>query len=185
MSLRAKRSSLRSLRILLLTLSASTFLLSGCSAEWRKKFIRKSKNPRTVQAILVLQPDTLAVLPAADRYREHFAFWKSWHGDLLGSFGQNKKRDLANLHGAIGELRSMQELLTGAPAERLKEVLADMDRMRDRWSLSPTALHPAGDRTSLEKIQREVGKTYHYSNIQQTVIPEPEREQKQKPEPSA
>ena len=150
--------------------------LAGCSAGWRKKFIRKSKNPRTAQAILILQPDQTAVMLAADRYREHFAFWKSWHDQLLDSFGQLKKRDLANLNGAIGELRSMQEVLTGEPVDRLKEILVKLDDMEERWSIAPTPAHPVADRTSLESIQREVGKKYHYSNIKQTVIPEPERQ---------
>ena len=168
------------LKLLAALLILSVFT-AGCSSRWRNKFIRKSKNPRTAQAILVLQPDQMAVMPAADRYREHFAFWKSWHGQLLDSFGQTKKRDLTNLNGAIGEMRSMQALLTGQPADRLKEILAEMDEMEERWSIAPMPAHPTGDRTSLERIQREVGKKYHYSNIKQTVIPEPEREKKEEP----
>lgn len=173
MPLRAKRSDPKAFLALFVALSVAAGL-SGCSSEWRKKFIRMRKNPRTAQAILVLQPDHLAVMPATDRYREHFAFWKSWHGQLLDSFGEIKKRDLANLSGAIGELRSMQALLTGEPAGRLKEILAGLDEMEERWSAAPTPAHPIADRTSLERIQREVSKKYHYSNIKQTVIPEPE-----------
>lgn len=146
----------------------------GCSPEWKKKFTRKGRKPREVQAILVLQPDYKAVHPAADRYREHFAFWKSWHGELLTSFGQIKKRDLAYLNGSIGELRSMQVLLTGQPAQRLKEIVSGLDEMEQRWSASPTSTHPASDRTLLESFQREVNKTFHYSNIKQTVVPEPQ-----------
>ena len=165
-------------RLLALVLAAAMAgSLAGCSSQWRNKFIRKSKNPRTAQAFLVLQPDQLAVMPAADRYREHFAFWKSWHSQLLDSFGELKKRDMVNLNGAIGELRSMKALITGKPADRLKEILTQMDEMEERWSIAPTPSHPTGDRTSLERIQREVGKKYHYSNIKQTVIPEPERKE--------
>lgn len=167
--------SARSLIALALLLPAVALSLVGCSRAWRSKFIRKRKNPQTAQAILTLQPDYLAVMPAADRYREHFAFWKSWHSGLLDSWGELKKRDLANLNGSIGELRSMQALLLGEPADRLKEILVELDEMEERWSRSPTASHPVSDRTTLERVQREVSKNFHYSNIKQTVIPEPEQ----------
>lgn len=189
MSLRAQRSGLRSgfqkgsgrpgpsLVAFVLLLAAVVFSLAGCSEAWKRKFVRKRKNVQPPQAILVLQPDYLAVMPAADRYREHFAFWKSWHSGLLDSLGELKKRDLANLNGAIGELRSLQALLTGEPADRLKGILVGLDEMEERWSRSPTAAHPAADRSTLEKIQREVNRNFHYSNIKQTVVPEPERKQ--------
>lgn len=146
-------------------------LLAGCSPEWKKKFVRKRNAKEGPAAILVLQPDHLALHPPADRYREHFAFWKSWHSGLLESYGKLKKRDTANLTGAIGELRSMQALLTGKPAERLKEILTEMDAMEDRWNAAPTPAHPPADRSFLQKVQREVNKDFHYSNIKETVAP--------------
>ena len=165
----------------LLILSVSA--VSGCSPEWKKKFIRKSKKPQVTQPILVLQPDYKAVMPAKDRYREHFAFWKSWHGELLNSFGQLKRRDLTNLNGVVGELGAMQSLLTGNPADRLKKIVQDLERMKEQWSASPTASHPASDRSTLQRVQREVGKSFHYSNIKETVVPEPEREEETPPSP--
>ena len=87
-----KRSRLRPFLAVLLILSVSA--VSGCGPEWKKKFIRKRKNAQVTQPILLLQPDYKAVMPAKDRYREHFAFWKSWHTEMLSSFGQLKRRDL-------------------------------------------------------------------------------------------
>lgn len=156
----------------LLILSVSA--VSGCSPEWKKKFVRKSKKPQVTQPILVLQPDYKAVMPAKDRYREHFAYWKAWHSELLGSFGQLKRRDVANLSGAAGELGAMQVLLTGEPADRLKEIVGELGRMKEQWDASPTASHPSTDRSTLERVGREVNKRFHYSNIQETVVPEPE-----------
>lgn len=185
MPARARRISPRTLLAFTLLLPILALSAAGCSRDWKKKFIRKRKNPQVAQPILILQPDHLAVMPAADRYREHFAFWKSLHGDLLSSFGQLKKRDLVYLSGAIGELRAMQALLTGEPADRLKELLVGLDEMEERWNRSPTASHPASDWTTLEQVQRKVSKTFHYSNIKQTMVPDPERQAAQAEAPPA
>lgn len=164
--------NLRPLLAVLLIFSVSA--VSGCGSEWKKKFVRKRKNAKVTQPILTLQPDYKAVMPAKDRYREHFAFWQSWHTELLNSFGQLKRRDLSHLNGAIGELSAMQAILTGEPSQRLKKIVEDLDAMKERWSAAPLASHPAADRSTLERFQREISKNFHYSNIKETVVPEPE-----------
>ena len=90
-------------------------LAAGCSREWRQKFMRKKKNISAPQAVLVLQSNVQATHPPEVRYQEHFAYWKSWHSDLIDSLGQIRKRDLVYLNGCIGELRSLAQLLSGPP----------------------------------------------------------------------
>ena len=133
--------------------------LSGCSPEWRKKFVRKRKKEVAgPQAILVLQPDQKAVFPADVRYRQHYAFWKSWHGELLGSLGQIHKRDIRTMDGVISELRAMQTLLSGRPAERLREILVELSNLQDDWErAAPTSPMPVSHRGRLEKPRREAG----------------------------
>ena len=145
---------------------------SGCNSSWRKKFVRKRKKETAgPQAILALQPDAKAVFPPADRYRQHFAFWKSWHGDLLSSLGQIHKRDLRTMDGVIGELRAMQSDLTGPPADRLKEILVELSEMQDQWERAPgNAPIPAAHRTRLQQLQREINKKFHYSNVKELIV---------------
>lgn len=143
-----------------------SFLAGGCSREWRRKFIRKPKDVQRPQAVLVLESDVQATHPPDVRYREHFAYWKSWHSELLASFGQIRKRDLAYLNGCIGELRSLAGLLSGPPARRLQEILKEMEGMRAAWEGQPqTGYATAAGRGRLEKIQREVNKHLHYSKV--------------------
>ena len=147
------------------------FSVTGCSHEWRKKFIRKrQKEVQPPQAILTLQPDYKAMVPAADRYREHFAFWKSWHGELLSSLGQIQKRDVRYLNGVIGELRTMQALLTGQPAQRMREILVELQEMEDKWSSAPSTWSiPISHRTTLERLQREIDKAFYYSRVKDSL----------------
>ena len=146
---------------------------SGCNSSWRKKFVRKRSKKETVepQAYLVLQPDQKAIFPPDVRYREHYAFWKSWHSELLGSLGQIHKRDIRYMDGVIGELRAMQSTLSGPPAERLKEILVELSGLRDKWENSPgNAPRPVSDRTRLEKLQREISNKFHYSNVKELIV---------------
>lgn len=151
-----------------------TCLSAGCSPKWRQKFIRKNKGTaQTPQPILVLQPDQKSLLPAADRYREHFAFWKSWHSGLLDSFGQVRKRDVAQLNGAVGELQSMISLLAGAPADRLREILMELREYQAQLNrTAPTGQMPAATRTRLEQLFREISKKYHYAHVKDALARE-------------
>ena len=151
-------------------------LAAGCSPEWKKKFVRKRKKEVAgPQAILVLQPDPRAIFPPDVRYREHYAFWKTWHDELLGSLGQIHKRDIRYLDGVIGELRSMQALLSGPPAERLKQILVELSELQEEWERAPdTSQMPVSHRTRLEKLRREIGKAFHYSNVKDSLVPDPE-----------
>lgn len=150
--------------------------LAGCGQDWKKKFIRKRSKPaEQAQAVLVLQKDHQAMYAPDVRYKEHYAFWKSWHGELLISLGQIRKRDLRYLDSTIGELRSMQALLSGEPSERMREVLVELSDLRDRWDSTPEALQiPSSDRTRLERLQREISKKFHYSEIKDSIVPDPD-----------
>ena len=151
--------------------------VAGCGHEWRKKFVRKRKKEvETPQAILTLQPDYKAMYPTADRYREHFAFWKSWHSELLSSLGQIQKRDVRYLNGVIGELRTMVSLLTGGPAQRMREILVELQEMEDKWSSAPSTWSiPTSQRTTLEQLQREIDKAFYYSRVKEFLVKDAEQ----------
>ena len=149
---------------------------TGCSPEWRRKFVRKRAKPvEEPQAVLVLEKDPKAMFPAAVRYREHYAYWRTWHGELLISLGEIRKRDLRYLDGVIGELRSMQALLTGQPSQRMRDILVELSDLRGEWEKTPQAVQlPFSERTRLEKLQREITKKFHFSEIKDSIAPDPE-----------
>lgn len=170
----------RSLAVLLFAISYSLFAVSlaGCGVDWKRKFIRKRKDLRPPQAILTLEPDHKAVLPAPDRYREHYAFWKSWHSELLASYGQIRKRDRAYLSGAIGELEGMQAILAGEPATRLTGILKELRETERAWAQAPPSWHPpTAVRTRLQQMERQIAKEFHYSRVKSFIPPDAEQPQ--------
>lgn len=146
------------------------FLVSGCSREWRQKFMRKRKNVSAPQAVLVLQSDVQATHPPEVRYQEHFAYWKSWHSELISSFGQIRKRDMAYLNGCIGELRSLAQLLSGPPSEHLRKILEEMGDMQEKWEAQPsTGYATSSARTRLEQMEREINRDFYYSKVKKWI----------------
>lgn len=146
-------------------------LLTGCGPEWKKKFIRKRKNVTPPQPILVLESDEKALLPPRARYQEHYAYWKSWHSELLKTYGQSRKRDLRYLSGAISELRAMREILSGGlAAARLDGMLVELTELEEFWKLAPESWHPSSrDRVRLEKFQRILEKDFAYSDLKESI----------------
>lgn len=150
-------------------------LAEGCGPQWKRKFIRKRKDVAPPQAILVLQPDIKALHPPHDRYRQHYALWKSWHTELLDSYGQIRKRDIAYLSGTIGELQAMQQLLQDKPSESMRRILVELNDLQGRWAASPNPWSPpASARTRLEQLLRQINRDFHYSNVISSIRPDPE-----------
>lgn len=146
------------------------FLVSGCSQEWRRKFMRKRKNVSPPQAVLVLQSDVQATHPPEVRYQEHFAYWKSWHSELINSLGQIRKRDMAYLNGCIGELRSLAQLLSGPPAERLRKILEELGDLQQKWEAQPSTGYATSTvRSRLDQLQREINRDFYYSKVKKWI----------------
>lgn len=153
-----------------LLFSVLCFLTAGCGHH--VKLIRKKKNVTPPSPIMVLQSETQATHPPEIRYQEHFAYWKSWHSDLLDSWGQVRKRDLKYLEGTIGELRSMSELLSGPAAEQLKGILVELNHLEETWGAGPESWHPCTTaRSRLEQLKREIDRDLHYSRVKEWIVP--------------
>ncbi|MCM8794824.1 MAG: hypothetical protein NC819_03370 [Candidatus Omnitrophica bacterium] len=164
-------------------LAVTAFVLTGtgCSHDWKKKFVRKRKKEiKAAQPILTYQSDQEAAGPASVRYRQRFAFWKSWHTDLVRSYGESQKRDIRYLNGTIGELGSMAGILEEGPAaQRLREILAELNELKGRWESREGAWSPPlNEKIRLEQLQREIERELRYAKVKQWLpeSPAPEKQ---------
>jgi len=115
---------------------------------------------------MVLEPNDQAMYAASIRYQEHYAYWKSWHSELLGSYGQMRRRDLRNLSGVISELRSMEDILTGPPADHLRGILQEISAMEEKWRREPdTWTPPSAFHSRLEQLMREIDRSFYYKKV--------------------
>ena len=148
---------------------------AGCGPQWKKKFIRTRKGERAgPQPIFVLESEEKATYPPSTRYRQHYAYWKSWHTDLLETYGQLRKRDVRYLNGVIGEMRPMSELLSGEPGDRMKKILAEFVQLQEGWAKIPEPWAPShATRTRLEQLRRIIDRDFHYSKVKKFLPPDP------------
>lgn len=157
--------------IVLLAFLFTVLSLAGCGRNIQ--LIRKRKPHAPPQPIMVLERNDQALYQPALRYQEHFAYWKSWHADLLNSYGQMRKRDLRNLSGVISELRAMEYILTGPPADHLRGILQEISAMEEKWRTEPdTWTPPSTFRNRLAQLMREIDKSFYYKKVK-AWIPEP------------
>jgi len=161
--------SVRSIRLLLVFGLIGLLVVdaTGCSPQWRRKFVRKRKDaPAASQPILEFQSNEQATYPPAVRYQEHFAYWKSWHSELLKTLGEIHKRDLRYLAGTMGELRAMAQLLSGPSANRLEAILVELSGLEEKWRGSGESYQPTSAvRTRLEQLSREIDRDFQYSKV--------------------
>ncbi len=140
------------------------FSSAGCGR--KVQLLRKRKSKAPAQPIMVLEPNDQAMYAAGVRYQEHFSYWKSWHSELLGSYGQMRRRDLRNLTGVISELRSMEDILTGPPADHLRGILQEITAMNEKWRQKPdTWTPPTAQRSRLEQLMREIDRNFYYKKV--------------------
>lgn len=158
--------------VIALLLVGVVFSAAGCSPTWKRKFVRaRVKKSSAPQPIFSLLPEQEAAGPPAIRYQERFAYWKSWHSELLNSIGEIRKRDIRYLDGAIGELGSMTGLLREGPEkQRLNEIITELAQLRDTWNKRDGYWMPLSkERTRLQQLGREIDKKFHYSKVKQSV----------------
>lgn len=139
---------------------------TGCEA-MKRKFTRKPKTTQGPEPIFTLDEEYHPEFPPDVRYQAHFAYWKAAHDDLLEDLGQatRLRRERATRQ-AIKELRAMQALLEGPPADGLGQLIVEMERLADRLN-DPVLDAPRLSvmRSSIESLRRRIDSGYDFHRI--------------------
>lgn len=138
--------------------------LSGCSEEWRRKFIRKKKDvakkPRIYQTKRYTKEPTEAL------YTKHYNYTISWLSELSGNIGQNSKKDARCIEEALGQLKDMQFFLVPEKAQELDKHISRLNGIRDlilRHDLGYANMDYA--RRSVEREERFLRSEFYYNKI--------------------
>lgn len=149
--------------VLVVTLLVAT---TGCETV-KRKFVRKPKGVRPPEPIFALEQDYRPEFPPEIRYQAHFAYWKAAHDDLLeGLSGATRMRRERAVRQAIKELKAMQALVTGPPADGLGQAIEEMERLA-RQLESPAMAAPRLSvlRSSIESLRRRIDKAYDLHRV--------------------
>ena len=147
-----------------LVLLAIVFLagLAGCDAVQRK-FTRKKtvvKQPRFYQVKKYTKK------PSPELYKQHFAYWQSWQGELVQSLGQNHKKDVRAIEEALGHLRDMQNILIPSKAEAIEPHIEKIEGAKEiilRGELS--FANKDYVRSIVEREGRAIGRDFCYQRV--------------------
>lgn len=138
---------------------------TGCSEEWRRKFIRKKKDvakkPRIWQE--KRYPDT----PTEAMYTKHYNYTISWLSELIGDLGQNNKKDLRCIEEALSQVKDMQNCLVREKGKELDKHIGRLTEIRDiikRQDLGQANKDYV--RSSLEREERFFRREFYYHKIQ-------------------
>jgi hypothetical protein len=138
--------------------------LSGCSPEWRGKFIRKkkgvAKKPRIYQTKRYKKEPTEAL------YAKHYNYAISWLSELADDIGQNNKKDVRCIEEALGQIKDLQIFLIPDKGNELDKHINRLKEIQDlilRRDLGHANLDYA--RRSVEREERFLRSEFYYSKV--------------------
>lgn len=102
--------------------------LVGCDA-LQRKFTRKKK--ATVKMPRIYQVKKYEKRPSPELYKKHYAYWESWHSELIKVLGKNHKKDKKCIEEIVGNLTDMQNILIPEKGDILKAHIERLARVRD------------------------------------------------------
>src|SRR3989338_2522635 len=102
------------------------FCFTGC-ASVQKKFTRKKPEKR-IPAVVYFQEGPYQKKYSNEYYyKSHYTYWKSWHGDLIDSFGGNHKKVKRSAEEALNHLVQMSQYLK---PEKQQELNSSLDSLK-------------------------------------------------------
>ena len=147
--------------LLILVIAAS---LSGCSEEWRRKFVRKKKNvakkPRIYQNKKYVKEPTEAL------YAKHYNYTISWLSELADDIGQNSKKDARCIEEALGQMKDVQLFLVPEKARELDKHINRLKEVQDlilRRDLGHANIDYV--RRTVEREERFLRSEFYYNKV--------------------
>lgn len=141
--------------------------LVGCDA-LQKKFTRKKKDVKPIPRLYQLKK--YDIKPSTSLYSKHYSYWGSWMSELLQELGQNHKRDVKCVEGALSQLHDMQNILVKDKADALNKHIERIEEARDvivREQLSQ--YNRSWVLTTLEREDRTIKRDFNVAKIKEYI----------------
>ena len=156
-----------------LLLTTSCLLLTavtGCES-LERKLTRKPKHPPARPSPIINFEDYTATRTPLDRYRKHYLIFDYWNSQLLEELQSrtpNPKRLTRASTEALGELETLQQLMTEAMAARLSPVIASRRAIEGELRRgSVDALNANWLWRELEIQSRQIRRDFFWRNVEE------------------
>ncbi|HEX9779817.1 MAG TPA: hypothetical protein VGB20_01230 [bacterium] len=147
---------------------------AGCES-MQRKFTRKPTKPAERPAPVIGFLDYSRATTPLERYQKHYLIFSYWHAELLAALDDvpaSAKRLRRTSEESLGELGTMQELLTGEAAAQLAALIEERSRI-DRelqHSAAPSARLPML-RRMLEAQSRRIEREFYWREVESMLAP--------------
>ena len=148
----------------ILLILAITISLTGCSEEWRRKFIRKKKGPAKKPRIY--QVKRYNKEPTEALYSKHYNYAITWLSELVDDLGKNSKKDARCIEEALTQIKDLQVFLVPQKASQLDKHINRLKEIQDvilRRDLGHSNMDYA--RRSIEREERFLRREFYYDKI--------------------
>jgi len=130
----------------------------------RKKFTRKKKPP--VKTPHIYQVKKYEKRPTPDLYKKHYAFWMSWHSELLRVLGQNKKKDKRCVEEILSNLKDMRSMLISRKSDELTPHIEKLSKVKDIiFEEDLTTYNKDYVKRALEREERAIKREFNFKKI--------------------
>lgn len=141
--------------------------LSGCETV-AKKFRRKKKEG--VKMPRIFQEKKYIKKPTPELYKKHYAYWSSWHSELIQELGDNHKKDKLCIEQIISNLKDMRNILVPEKGGQLTPHIDKLARIKDIIANGEMSI---ANRTyilhTLEREERFVKKEFVYTKVKNSL----------------
>ena len=142
--------------------------LAGC-ASLQKKFTRKKKE--TVRMPRIYQVKKYEKKPSLELYQKHYAYWESWHSELVTVLGQNRRKDKRCIEELTGQLYDMRNLLVPEKAKALEAHIEKIARVKDTiFNEDLTQFNKDSVLMTLDREERLVRKDFSPGKVRNYII---------------
>ena len=153
----------------LLIVSILCFTLTGCGAQWKRKFIRRHEETKP-ESVFVYEPKEYQSEPNADLYNRSFIFWKSWMGEMEHSLGANKKADVRSFQEAIKDMEEMESCLKEEKAAEMGGYRQKLAEYMEYYKSKDMEIIGAGHmRDDLHRLEVKVDKIFRPSRVEKDI----------------
>ncbi|MCX5715937.1 MAG: hypothetical protein NTV07_03580 [Candidatus Omnitrophica bacterium] len=144
--------------------------VSGCGAQWKKKFVRKRAPQEGPEQVFVYEPKDYRPEPNPVLYKRSFVFWKSWQEELINRLGENRAADVRGFEEVLKNLDEMKGCLKdqkAAELEMYRKKLYDFYKTYKEDDLDkPAAMHMQQD---LDRLMLKMDKLFRFSRVEKDI----------------
>ena len=166
---------IRPLMVVMVSLVAVSFLLSGCET-LKRKFTRQKKKDKeqAEEFVPVLEPEEYPekVYSVADNYKYHYSLWQVWEKELSNAVSEKEsnKRQLYMLNQMIIHVDALKKLVSQENLSGLEETLNDLNKLESQIK-RPAPMHESfAILKELRKLEKKMRDHYKFEKIEPSLI---------------